>query len=152
MAGPPYLADSNILLRLVKRDDPEYPLVRGAVDALLDQGIELAYTLQNMTEFWNASTRPRGRNGFGLSIEKTQTNAQEIERSFTYLPDTEAVYRQWRRLVVAHRISGVQVHDARLAATMYAYGMTHILTINTSDFARFGELTAIHPGHPRWAS
>ncbi len=147
MAARLYLADTNILLRLVKHDDSGYAQVRGAVDALRDQGVELAYTLQNMTEFWNTSTRPLERNGFGLSIEKTEVNAQEIERSFTLLIDTAAVYREWRRIVVHHRISGVQVHDARLAATMYAYDLSYILTTNTSDFLRFGGIAAIHPSN-----
>ncbi len=145
MAGSLYLADSNILIRLVKLDHPEYPLVRSAVDALRGNGVRLGYTLQNMTEFWNVSTRPKERNGFGLTVEETETNAQQIERSFTFLADKEAVYREWRRLVVQYRVSGVQVHDARLAAAMYAHGLTHILTFNTSDFSRFGGITAIHP-------
>lgn len=34
MASSLYLADTNILIRLVKRDHPEYPLVRGAVGTL----------------------------------------------------------------------------------------------------------------------
>jgi predicted nucleic acid-binding protein len=145
MSGPLYLADTNILIRLVKLDHPEYPLVRGAVNALREQGIKLGYTLQNMAEFWNASTRPRERNGFGLTVEETEYNAQQIERSFAFLADGEAVYREWRRIVMQHRVSGVQVHDARLAAAMYAHGLTHILTFNGSDFSRFSGLTAIHP-------
>ena len=99
-----------------------------------------------MAEFWNVSTRPRTRNGYGLTIEKTQGNAEELERPFLFLPDTEAVYRVWRRIIVEHRIHGVQVHAARLAAILYAYGLTHILTLNTTDFARFTGLTAVHPG------
>jgi hypothetical protein len=34
-----YLADSNILLRLTKRDHPQYSLVRGAVHALRQRGM-----------------------------------------------------------------------------------------------------------------
>jgi predicted nucleic acid-binding protein len=106
-----------------------------------------AYTLQNMTEFWNASTRPQERNGFGLTIEETERNAQDIERSFTFLADTEAVYREWRRIVVQYGVSGVQVHDARLAASMHAHGISEILTLNGTDFARFTGIHAIDPHH-----
>jgi len=56
MAGSLYLDDSNILIRLVKWDHPEYPLVRGAVLTLREKGVKLGYTLQNMPEFWNVST------------------------------------------------------------------------------------------------
>jgi predicted nucleic acid-binding protein len=100
-----------------------------------------------MTEFWNASTRPKERNGFGLTVEETERNAQDIERSFTFLVDTEAVYREWRRIVVQYGVSGVQVHDARLAAAMYAHGIREILTLNGSDFTRFAGITAIDPHH-----
>jgi predicted nucleic acid-binding protein len=142
-----YLADSNILLRLTKRDHPQYPLMRGAVHALRQKGMTPAYTLQNMTEFWNASTRPTERNGFGLTVAETERNARVIERSFTFLADTEAVYREWRRIVVQYGVSGVQVHDARLAAAMYAHGINEILTLNGSDFIRFAGITAIDPHH-----
>ena len=145
MAGSLYLADSNILLRLVKRDHPQYPLVRSALHDLGQRGMRPGYTLQNMAEFWNVSTRPRERNGFGLTVEETERNAQDVERSFTFLPDTEAVYREWRRIVTLYKVSGVQVHDARLAAAMYAHGLTEILTFNGPDFSRFTGLTAIDP-------
>jgi hypothetical protein len=63
----------------------------------------------------------------------------------TLLPDNEAVYREWRRIVVQYGISGVQVHDARLAAAMYVHSVSHVLTINVKDFCRFAGLTAVHP-------
>ena len=142
-----YLADSNILLRLVNDNHPEFPLVRGAIRALTLKGMTPAYTLQNMTEFWNASTRPNERNGFGLTVEETEKNAQDIESGFTFLPDTETVYREWRRIVVQYSVSGVQVHDARLAAAMYAHGISEILTLNGVDFGRFAGIHAIDPHH-----
>lgn len=40
---------------------------------------------------------------------------------------------------------GVNVHDARLVAAMLVHGLTHILTFNISDFARYSEITAVHP-------
>jgi len=107
MADSLYLADSNILIRLVKRDHPEYLLIRRAVNTLREKGIQLGYTLQNMAEFWNASTRPVKRNGFGLTVEEAENNAREIERSFVFLADTDTVYRQWRKIVVQYRVSGV---------------------------------------------
>ena len=63
----------------------------------------------------------------------------------TLLPDSEAVYREWRRIVVQHSVLGVQVHDARLAAAMYVHSVSHIFTLNVADFIRFSGLTAVHP-------
>jgi len=145
MDGLRWMVDSNILIRLVKRDHPAYATVRRAVVDLKRQGVVLCYTLQNMAEFWNASTRPLDRNGFGLSVDEVEENAREIERSFLFLPDNETVYREWRRLVTQYRVSGVQVHDARLAASVLGHGLTHILTFNQDDFRRFPGVTATRP-------
>jgi predicted nucleic acid-binding protein len=76
MAGTPYLVDTNILIRWVKPDDRDYPLVASAIDAVL---------------------------------------------------------------------SGVQVHDARLAAAMHVHGIQRVLTFNARDFARYPDIQAVHP-------
>jgi predicted nucleic acid-binding protein len=46
---------------------------------------------------------------------------------------------------VRHRVSGAQVHDARLAAAMLVHGIDRILTFNGADFTRFQDIVAIHP-------
>ena len=68
-----------------------------------------------------------------------------IEDGMVLLPDGEAIYPEWRRIVVQHSVSGVQVHDARLAAAMIVHGVGHILTLKVGDFSRFSGLTAVHP-------
>jgi len=141
----PHLVDTNILLRLVRRNHTEYPLVRDAVTTLCRRGAGLYYTLQNMAEFWNACTRPRERNGFGLSIAEVAEGARELEEILTLLPESAAVYREWRRLVVAYRVSGVKVHDARLVAVLRAYRIRHLLTFNEADFRRYEEVVVVRP-------
>ena len=142
----PYLADTNILLRFIAPTDPNHILVRDVIYSLLKSGEEVCYTSQNLAEFWNVCTRPvTSRSGFGLSIEETDRRTKVVESYFTFLPDSEATHAQWRRLVVDYRVSGVQVHDARLVAAMLVHGLTHILTFNTTDFARYSEITAVHP-------
>ena len=61
------------------------------------------------------------------------------------LPDGLAGHQEWRRLLVDYRVSGVQVHDARLVAAMHIHGVKRILTFNTKDFARFNDIQAVHP-------
>ncbi len=63
----------------------------------------------------------------------------------TTCSDSEAIHAEWRRLVVKYRVSGVQVHDTRLVAAMLVHGITHILTFNPNDFARYPEITAVNP-------
>ncbi|MBN3950282.1 MAG: PIN domain-containing protein [Nostoc sp. NMS7] len=141
-----FMADTNILLRFISPSDPNHILVRDAIYSLLQKGEEICYTSQILGEFWNVCTRPTtARSGFGLSIEETDQRAQVIERYFNVLPDSAAVHTQWRRLVVDYRVSGVKVHDTRLVAAMLVHGLTHILTFNISDFARYSKITAVNP-------
>ena len=104
------------------RSDPQHQLVDTALARLASQGTILQYTHQNIAELWNAMTRPLARNGLGLTIAEAERQVRAIEAGMTSLPDSEAVYREWRRIVVQHGVSGVEVHDARLAAAMYVHG------------------------------
>ena len=139
------LVDTNILLRVTRRSDPQHQLVDTALARLAGQGTTLHYTHQNIAELWNVMTRPLARNGLGLSVGDAERQVHAIEAGMSLLPDGEAVYREWRRVVVQYGVLGVQVHDARLAAAMYVHGVSHILTLNVSDFSRFSGLTAVHP-------
>ena len=139
------MLDSNILIRWLESIDPLQPLVDRAVDYLLRSGALPCYTSQNLGEFWNVLTRPLDLNGFGLTPQEADRRARMIEDQIPLLPGIPAVHTEWRRLLVAHNISGVQVHDARIAAAMRVHGIPRILTLNPRDFVRFPFVEAIHP-------
>jgi predicted nucleic acid-binding protein len=145
MAIASCLVDTNILLRIARRFDPQHEIVDAALARLAEQGTTLCFTHQNIAELWNAMTRPVARNGLGLSAIETERQVRAIEAGMSLLPDSAAVYQEWRRIVVQHNVCGVQVHDARLAAAMYVHAVSHILTLNVADFSRFDGLTAVHP-------
>jgi predicted nucleic acid-binding protein len=144
-AAPGYLIDTNVLLRLFRKDDPQYQPIKAVLHELNWQSAGLYFSLQNIAEFWHVCTRPLERNGYGLSISETNYRVEELERTMSFLPDSLSVYSIWRRLVMDHNIRGVQVHDARLAAIMQAYGLNHILTLNQRDFLRFPGIQAVQP-------
>jgi predicted nucleic acid-binding protein len=145
MAIPSCLVDTNILLRMTRRSDPQHSLVDAALAKLALQGTTLHFTHQNIAELWNAMTRPLVHNGLGLTAAEAEREVRAIETGMTLLADGEAVYREWRRIVAQNEVSGVQVHDARLAASMYVHGVSHILTLNVADFVRFSGIDAMHP-------
>ncbi len=140
-----HLLDTNILLRLAKRDDPEHAAIKTAVERLIEKGADLCYVPQNIVEFWNVFTRPKERNGFGLTVAEAEREVSLLERQLTLLPDNQHVHIEWRRLVVAHSVSGAKVYDARLVAAMRVHLVTHLLTLNTNDFARYSDITTVHP-------
>ena len=133
----PVLIDTNVLLRIVEPNDPEYTLVREAIKALTARGESLCFASQNLVEFWNVCTRPVSKNGLGLTPRQTDERATLLESRFRFLPDNERVHAEWRRLEVAHSVAGVQVHDARLVAAMLVHGVPQVLTLNDRDFGRY---------------
>jgi predicted nucleic acid-binding protein len=141
----PWLADTNILLRLPHRIDPLNQLVRAALRILNGRGEKIFYAPQNLVEFWRTCTRPVSANGFGLTILETNRRARLIERGCHLAPDGAAVHSEWRQLVVKYGVSGVQVHDARLVAVLRVHGIASILTLNVADFQRYPGISAIHP-------
>lgn len=142
-----YLTDTNVLLGFTFSADPRHQVVRTTISELLASGHQLRTTSQNFAEFWNVSTRPVNRNGFGRTPSETNPLLQRLERLFPLLSDLPSVYSEWRRLVVRYSVSGVQVHDARLVATMIVHNVTHILTFDTRDFTRYASkgIIAIDP-------
>lgn len=134
-----YLVDSNVLLRLVQRHDPLYRAARRALFTLRRRGEDLRITSQVVGEFWCVCTRPAAsRGGFGLTVSEADHLVRLVENRCLLLPDSAATHAEWRRLLVAHGVLGVQVHDARLVAAMRVHGVTHYLTFNGGDFQRYG--------------
>lgn len=100
---------------------------------------------QNIAEFWNVATRPADKNGLGLSHEEVRQEVSSIESMLTLLPESPAIYPTWKAIVNDHKVRGVKVHDARLAAIMAVYSVESILTFNDADFKRYTKIKAIHP-------
>lgn len=142
----PYLLDTNVLVRLNNRHDPLRSVARHAVVALSARGERLCYTSQILGEFWNVCTRPAAaRGGLGLTVARTDRRVRMMERYLELLPDNPQVHEEWRRLLVAHAITGLQVYDTRLVAAMHVHRISHLLTFNVADFTRYAGITVQHP-------
>jgi predicted nucleic acid-binding protein len=142
----PVLLDTGILLRIPNRNDLLHGAVRSAVHALTLRGEPVVTTLQNVSEFWNVCTRPTSaRGGLGLAFEQAENRLRLLERFITILPEPPGLYAAWRQIVMTHRVSGVQVHDAKLVAAMALHGIDRILTLNATDFRRYAQITAVTP-------
>ena len=79
------------------------------------------------------------------SHENALDEVVRVEGFFSLLIETTEVYSEWKRLLVAYGVTGVQAHDARLVAAMIVYGVRRILTFNVQDFTRYKEIEAIQP-------
>ena len=141
------LVDTGVLLRAFDRANPaSQRTVFRALRKLWSNNDDLTTTAQNIAEFWNVATRPTtARGGYGLSVTIVEQRVLMIEKLGAVLPFSMRAYQEWRRLLVAHSIVGVAVHDARLVATMREAGIDHILTLNATDFQRYPGLTVLTP-------
>jgi hypothetical protein len=82
MAISSCLVDTNVLLRMTRRSDPQYQVVDAALAQLAGQGAILHYTHQNIAELWNAMTRPLDRNGFGLTVADAEHEVRAAQPVF----------------------------------------------------------------------
>ena len=105
------LLDTNILMRITDGIQPLSKVTTDAISWLVSEGETLYYLPQNIREFWNVGTWSADRNGLGFNHDQVEAEVERIEVAFTFLEDNGNVYREWRRLVFLHKVSGVQVHD-----------------------------------------
>ena len=133
-----YSADTNIMLRSAQPAHSMYAVTSAALNKLVSDKQSLYILPQNVREFWNVATRSIDRNGLGFTHAQVKAEVQRIETIFTVLEDGLPVYREWLSLIDKHKVSGVQVHDAYIAAAMNVHGITNLLTFNVTDFIRYG--------------
>lgn len=142
----PYLFDTNTLVRLAESESEHRSSVLQSIRKLRDRREIICITPQIVSEFWNVCTRPiSSRGGLGLSVELTERKVAIIEKYFTLLPDNLSTFVEWRHLVSSEKILGVQVHDAKIVASMKVYGVENLVTFNKKDFVRFPAITILSP-------
>ena len=141
-----WLFDTNIFLRLVEKTSPLRQVILQMILMLRSRNDVICYTPQILSEFWNVCTRPASaRGGLGLSLAETDKKVSLIEKHFRLLPDNLATFQEWRKIVRDFGISGVQVYDAKLVASMTVYRVANLVTLNTKDFKRFSQIKATEP-------
>jgi predicted nucleic acid-binding protein len=101
------------------------------------RGNRCIFTLQNIAEFWNVATRPAEHNGLGFTVAMVRAQIELIEATLELLPDTPAIYEEWKRLVTRYGVMGAKVHDARLVAAMNVHEVTRLLTFNAGAFVQY---------------
>lgn len=142
-----HLVDTNVLARLTETKHPQHPVAVNAVRTLIARGDSLFIAPQNCVELWNLMTRPALQNGFGFTPTQAASELVKVEAAFLLLPETPAIFGQWKALATTYQVQGKNVHDTRLAAIALVYQIENILTFNFRDFQRFAPagLTAVDP-------
>src|SRR5216684_5953287 len=137
--------DTNVLVGAIQTFDPQLRITaRRAVKSLYRKGEQLLCFPQNLIEFWNASTRPANANGLGFAPEQAARYVDRFQTLLRLLPETPEIFPTWRRLVLGHRVSGIQVHDARIVAAMTVHQVNAILSFHLEDFKLDTRIAVVH--------
>jgi predicted nucleic acid-binding protein len=139
------LIDSNILCRIAETNHPQNAAAADSVKRLLASGDTLHFVPQNVYEFWVVATRPFANNGLGMSAAQAKAKLDDLTKILVFLPESQATFPEWQRLVVQHDCKGKPAHDARLVAAMNVHGITQILSFNKGDFSRFPGIQVLVP-------
>ncbi|MBX3617733.1 MAG: PIN domain-containing protein [Nitrosomonas sp.] len=92
-------------------------------------------------EYLTTLTRPQA---FGTVPKQTiLIQVKQFLEQFNVADDNLAVTEKLLNLMTRYQIGGKKIHDANIVATMLAYGIPAILTHNTKDFERFGDIVIV---------
>lgn len=134
--------DTNILIRAYISEAPLHQECLEAIRKLRVRGDDLWISRQILREYMSVVTRPQGF----ISPQPIATIVEDIayfQSHFHIADENSSVTRHLLSLVEQIPMGGKQVHGANIVATMLTYGVSHLLTLNTADFRRFGELITV---------
>ena len=137
--------DTNIVVRNALSSDPRRDLVTSAIARLVQVKWQPVLVPQVVVEFWSVAARPTSVNGIGWTAQQARTAIDAAIDAYTLLPYPTSTISSWLAMCDESAVLGRQAHDAHLAATLLEAGVSHLLTLNPTDFNRFPNLTVVTP-------
>jgi predicted nucleic acid-binding protein len=133
------MLDTNILLTATDEDRTGHDQVLDVINGWPAQGTTLYTSGQIIREYLGVATCPATHNGLGLTVSDALDNARAFRSRMLFLGEDAKVANRLAELLEETKSSGKQVHDANVVATMLVHGVDTVVTLNTGDFARFGQ-------------
>ena len=137
--GSAVFVDTNLLIYATFPSSPFHPAARIRLTDLERQGTVLWTSRQVLREFPSATTRP-GAIMPAPARSSLEQVVQQFEAEFQVANEDSSVTARLLKLVQAKTIQGKQIHDANIVATMEHFGISWLLTHNTSDFVRYSQI------------
>jgi len=128
--------DTNVVIRLNVAETPEHLVVKQAMTNLIANNNQLWISRQVLREFCMVLTRPQTF-PIPVNAKEVVARARILASLFKVATESELVTENLFKLIEDIPMGGKQVYDANLVATMEAYQIRHIFTLNPSDFERF---------------
>ena len=137
--------DSNLLVYAHREDSPWHNAAYARIVELAEGPAAWAIPWPCIHEFLSIVTHPRIY-APPTPLEKAidQVDAWLESPNLVLLSESEGYWSQLRSVLQAGRVSGPQVHDARIAALCQHHGVSELWTIDR-DFSRFPGLIVRNP-------
>jgi predicted nucleic acid-binding protein len=138
------LVDTNVLIYAHLSLSPLHAAARARLEELENAGTELWISRQTLREYLHATTTP-GVLTDTISIPDLLDDIRHVLGRFHIAEEGPQATESLLFLMSSVPITGKQVHDAALVATMQANRIGKLLTHNSGDFARFGAFITVLP-------
>jgi toxin-antitoxin system PIN domain toxin len=144
MSVEPGIVDANVLVYAMDADAPQHAASRALLQAARDPSTTFYVTSQVLCEFYSIVTNAR-------RVPKPRSPADAIGAisgllAFLHvLPIPAGAVEGWLDLLRRRPVTGGDVFDLQLVATMLANDVPRIYTFNAKDFEPFPEIAAVTP-------
>jgi uncharacterized protein len=137
--------DTNILVYAHRRDSAFHDIARQRLTALAEGRAAWALPWPCLHEFVGIVTHPRiHKTPTPLPAALEQIDAWLESPSLSLLTESDEHWPMLKPLLLAARVAGAQVHDARIAALCLQHGVRELWTADR-DFGRFAPLRTANP-------
>jgi len=142
----PGIVDANVLAYGFNADAQHHAASRALVEAAVDPAVSLYVTSQILCEVYSIITNPRR-----VTVASSVSEALRVISALLALPGVHVLpipaqaVAGWMGLLQRHPVTGGDVFDLQIVATMLAHGIHRIYTFNSDDFEVFPELTVVRP-------
>ena len=142
----PGIIDTNILIYGLDVEAPQHAASRTLLDAARSSETSLFVTSQILCEFYSVVTNPRR-----VASARSPAEALAAIAAFLALPGIHvlpipaAAVPIWTELARQRAVTGGDIFDLQLVATMRANRVERIYTFNGDDFEGFPGLTVMSP-------
>ena len=130
--------DTNVFVYARFPGSPFYDVARSRLERSPEEGDPLRVSRQVLREYLSVATRPQAW-PVTITREEALADVEEIMIGCEVLEDGPLVTASLLQLCREFAVSGRQVHDANIVATMLAHGERRLLTFNTADFRRYAD-------------
>lgn len=137
--------DTNVLVYAHREDAPFHETASSRLRELAEGNAPWAIPWPCLHEFLAIVTHPRifaPPTPAGRALD--QVDAWLESPSLVLLAEAETYWQRLRAMLEAGRVSGPQVHDARIAALCLEHAVRELWSADR-DFGRFPALTVVNP-------